>query len=109
VEAILECLARTGRRRQFAPVWTRETLFSSEATPDLQPENFWLVVDGERVAGCLAGWDQSGFKQTVVRRYGGLLARRGVRRMMNAGCAVGRLAEAAGGGRALSTTVMPAT
>jgi hypothetical protein len=74
-EGILDCLARNGSQQQFAPVWSRELLFNSRHTPDLKPEDFFLVIEGERVRGCLALWDQNRFKQTVVRGYSGLFKR----------------------------------
>jgi hypothetical protein len=72
-QAIAGCLARNGARYQFAPHWTADTLFGADSAPDLAPENFILVMAGEHIAGCAAVWDQSGFKQTVVRGYAGLL------------------------------------
>jgi len=73
--ALLDCLERNGRRRQFAPAWTRETLCQPEATPGLEATDFAVALSGERVVGCLAVWDQSAVKQTVVRGYSGALAR----------------------------------
>ena len=72
-KAIIDCLQRNSARYQLAPHWTGETLFNPEQAPDLAPENFFLALDGERVLGCLAAWDQSRFKQTVVRDYSGAL------------------------------------
>ena len=75
IEAIVACLQRNGARYQLTPYWTSDTLFNPEHTPGLTPEDFFLARDGERVVGCLAVWDQSAFKQTVVRGYSGWLAR----------------------------------
>jgi len=75
VRQIVDCLQRYGARYQLAPCWSEELLFSPEHTPDLSPRDFFVVVDGERVVGCMAAWDQSRFKQTVVRRYSGPLER----------------------------------
>jgi hypothetical protein len=69
--ALLDCLGRNGRRRQLAPCWTAETLGSM---PGLSAADFSLALDGERVVGCLAAWDQSAVKQLVVRGYSGPLA-----------------------------------
>lgn len=63
--AVLDCLDRNGRRRQLAPCWTAETL---------SVKDFFIALDGERVVGCLAAWDQSAVKQLVVRGYSGPLA-----------------------------------
>jgi hypothetical protein len=69
--ALLDCLDRNGRRCQLAPCWTAETLGSM---PGLSAADFSLALDGERVVGCLAAWDQSAVKQLVVRGYSGALA-----------------------------------
>jgi hypothetical protein len=71
--AIVACLQRCALRQQFAPWWAEETLFHAAHTPGLRPEDFVLAVQGDEVVGCLACWDQSQFKQTVVRGYQGLL------------------------------------
>jgi hypothetical protein len=70
-DAIVDCLNRNNGRKQFAPHWTRASLFRANLTP----ADFFLVLDGDHILGCLACWDQSAFKQTVVRGYSGSLAR----------------------------------
>jgi len=75
IDAIVDCLQRNGARRQFFPYWTTDTLCSPDQTPGLAPEDFFLALDGERVVGCLALWDQDCIKQTVVRGYAGAIAR----------------------------------
>jgi hypothetical protein len=75
IPEIITCLQRNGQRRQFCPTWTFEDLFSPTETPNLHPENFLLAVSGSQVLGCLALWDQTPFKQTVVRGYQGNMAR----------------------------------
>jgi len=72
---ILDCLERNGRRYQLAPRWTSETLCQPEHTPGLHPTDFWLAVDRERVLGCVALWDQSNVKQTVIHSYIGWMGR----------------------------------
>ena len=69
--AIVDCLNRNNAGKQFAPYWTCDSLFIA----NLNPSDFFLVLDGECVVGCLACWDQSAFKQTVVRGYSGSIAR----------------------------------
>jgi hypothetical protein len=73
LEEIVACLQRNASRYQFAPHWTREDLVSEQRTRDLRPEDFYLARRGDRVVGCLALWDQRGFKQAVVRGYHGTL------------------------------------
>ena len=70
-EAIVDCLSRNNQCKQFAPHWTCDSLFSH----NLSPSDFFLLLKDERVIGCLACWDQSAFKQTVVRGYSGSLGR----------------------------------
>ena len=73
VQVILDCLERNGRRYQFTPRWTVDTLFNPAHTPGLCPHDFWLALDGARAVGCVALWDQSAFKQTIVHGYAGWL------------------------------------
>lgn len=75
VSEIVACLQRNGVRYQLAPHWTSDTLFSPDHTPDLAPGDFFLALDRKHVVGCLAAWDQSRFKQAVVRGYSGALGR----------------------------------
>jgi hypothetical protein len=75
IPAMIDCLQRNGARQQFFPEWSRENLFTAARTPNLTPQDFFLAVDGSQVAGCLALWDQTSFKQTVVRGYSGMMAR----------------------------------
>lgn len=67
---IVSCLNR--RRHQFALRVTADDLLSPERSRGLKPKDFFLDA-GAR--GCLALWDQSGFKQVVVRGYAPRLAR----------------------------------
>ena len=75
VPEIAGCLQRNGARRQFAPHWLVQDLCTPARTPNLHPEDFLLAVYGSRVVGCLAVWDQTPFKQTMVRGYSGKMAR----------------------------------
>jgi hypothetical protein len=70
-QAIVNCLNRNNALKQFAPFWTCDSLFRSR----LSPADFFLALEGDHVVGCLACWDQSAFKQTVVRGYSGSLRR----------------------------------
>jgi hypothetical protein len=72
---ILDCLSRSGRRHQFAPVWTE-----AELEPRMRDEEIEFLVayrghDQSRVIGCIARWDQSAYKQAVVRGYSPRVAR----------------------------------
>lgn len=63
-------LAQRGADHQLAPHWTADMLASDAWCPELRPEDFFVARDGERIVGCVALWDQRGFKQNVVRGYG---------------------------------------
>jgi hypothetical protein len=69
LDGIVECLARSGRRFQFSPHWTRGDLESPERARSLRPADFLLARRGADVVGCAACWDQREFKQVVVRAY----------------------------------------
>jgi hypothetical protein len=75
MEEIADCLARNRPRCQAAPYFTAEELLSPERSRGLAPHDFRLALRNGRVVGCLALWDQSGFKQVVVRGYAPRLAR----------------------------------
>ena len=70
VPEIVECLNRFGARHQFAPVWRTCDLTGPGRLRGLSPKRFHVAVRGDRVVGCVARWDQRGFKQAVVRGYG---------------------------------------
>jgi hypothetical protein len=72
---IAACLERNRGRYQFAPRFSVEDLLSPERSRGLMPEDFFVATSGSEVVGCLALWDQSGFKQVVVRGYAPRLAR----------------------------------
>jgi hypothetical protein len=70
---IAACLGRNLRRYQFAPCWEPADLESTLRTRGLSPTDFVVAIDGRRVVGCAALWDQRAFKQVVVRDYSPLL------------------------------------
>jgi hypothetical protein len=70
-DSIVDCLNRNSTHKQFAPHWTCDSLFLSNLTPS----DFFLALNGDHVVGCLACWDQSPYKQTVLRGYSGSLVR----------------------------------
>ena len=69
------CLERNRRRYQLALRFSTADLLSPERSRGLAPGDFFLALTDGEVAGCLALWDQSGFKQVVVRGYAPRLAR----------------------------------
>ena len=69
LDAVVDCLNRNNRRYQFSSYWTRQDLLSGDRCRGLSLDDFFVAIRGEKVVACLACWDQSGFKQTIVRDY----------------------------------------
>ncbi|NOZ01638.1 MAG: hypothetical protein GXP54_07085 [Deltaproteobacteria bacterium] len=69
LEDVARCLRRNYRRFQFAPVWTADDLADERRCRGLLPGDFVIALRGGDLVGCLATWDQSSFKQTVVHGY----------------------------------------
>jgi ribosomal protein S18 acetylase RimI-like enzyme len=72
---VADCLQRNRPRYQAAPFFSAAELLSPERSRGLAPQDFRLAVRDGRVVGCLALWDQTGFKQAVVRGYAPRMAR----------------------------------
>lgn len=78
-------LRSEGRSRQFFPVvGVRELSPGCPTTPGLRAEDVAVALRGGRVEGVLALWDQTEFRQAVVRGYRGAL--RWARPLVNAAC-----------------------
>lgn len=75
IPELLDFLHETNKKLQFAPVWDADTLFNPMLTPGLSIEDFILAIENDRIVGCVALWDQRGFKQAVIRFYSKNLAR----------------------------------
>src|SRR5207244_12823365 len=68
--AVLAFLEAVGPQRQFFPRYEPGDFFTAGgAFRDLRSEDLLLAYRGGRLAGTLAGWDQRGFRQTVVHAY----------------------------------------
>jgi hypothetical protein len=85
LDEIVAFLQDEGRRKQFFPVYT-EGDFTGAATRDFNIADFAVACQGNRILGVLGLWDQSRYKQTVVRAYGETLRR--IRAVYNAGARV---------------------
>lgn len=81
LEEIASCLRRTYARYQFAPVWSAQMLTDEDLVRGLRPEHFIVATRRGKTVGVCALWDQSGFKQSVVRGYSQNLGR--FRRLLN--------------------------
>lgn len=71
---IVAFLHAQGRRKQFFPVLSAED-FRGDVTRDFNVADFAVACRGDEILGVLGIWDQSRYKQTVVRAYGDQLAR----------------------------------
>lgn len=72
IPAIVDFLREWGPRRQFFPSYSQadfQTL--SGALFGLRADDVLLATHNGTLVGTLAGWDQSGFRQTVVHGYAG--------------------------------------
>lgn len=76
LDPIVECLNRNGREKQFYPVYTRDLFLSRNGRlRDFNIEDFYVAIDGDKVVGVMAKWDQSSFKQIMVNGYKGFFSR----------------------------------
>lgn len=70
LEEIAQWLQQCHGARQGAPLWTAEALADPHRCRGLRAEDFFLARDTSgRLVGCLALWDQRGFKQWRVHGY----------------------------------------
>lgn len=72
VPELVRFLRREGARRQFSSVWTEEALRSLTEF-GLRIEDIRIARDHGRIVGVMALWDQTAYKQAVVRGYSGWL------------------------------------
>ncbi|PDW03291.1 hypothetical protein [Candidatus Viridilinea mediisalina] len=68
---IADFLAHYGPRRQFFPAYSATDLAGSPLTRGFDPRDFCLALHHGAIIGLLGLWDQSAYKQTVVRGYHG--------------------------------------
>ena len=65
-ERLTDFLNTEGRRRDLFPV-----IRSLDGFCDLRAEDFYLLLDGDRIVAAAALWNQTAYKQYVVKRYRG--------------------------------------
>ena len=68
VPALIGFLNREGSRKDLFPV-----VRSLEQFYNLTCRDFWLLLDGEEIVATAALWNQTPYKQYVVKRYRGLM------------------------------------
>ncbi|MBI1766571.1 MAG: hypothetical protein HYR56_34620 [Acidobacteria bacterium] len=67
--AIAAFLQQHGARRQFYQVWQTQDLLGGPATLGFRIEDLFVARRDGAIVGVLGLWDQSAYKQTVVRGY----------------------------------------
>jgi len=72
LEEVADFLRRQGARRQLCSVWTADALRRLE-TLGLRPDDMLVARKDGEIAGVMALWDQSAYKQSVIRGYSGWL------------------------------------
>jgi hypothetical protein len=71
IPGIVRFLRMEGVRRQFFPVWTEARFEVLTARLGLRVENILIVRRGGSIRGIVGVWDQSAYKQNVVRSWSG--------------------------------------
>ena len=71
VPEIVRFLQANGPRRQFFPVWTEARLVTLTTRLGLCIEDLSIARQAGRIVGVIGLWDQSAYKQDVVRAYSG--------------------------------------
>jgi hypothetical protein len=76
LDEIVTFLRREGSRKQFFPAHAAADFGPNGSTPGFRIEDFVVARDPHRggaIVGAMGLWDQTSFKQTVVRGYSGTL------------------------------------
>lgn len=71
IPELIHFLSTEGSRRQFFPVWSEERLLELIRNLGLRLEDVQIARRKGAIAGLMALWDQSKYKQNVVRSYSG--------------------------------------
>lgn len=69
--AIIDCLNRNGKKKQFYPSYKKEDFLNSQKLKDFQIKDFFIAKRNDKIAGVVGVWDQTTFKQVVVKEYRG--------------------------------------
>ncbi|MBE7469675.1 MAG: hypothetical protein DPW09_31670 [Anaerolineae bacterium] len=71
--AIVSFLHQHGSTKQFFPVFSEADFTTSVTTLDFRVEDFVVARQNGQIIGVMGLWDQSRYKQTIVRAYHGSL------------------------------------
>ena len=69
LEEVVAFLRRHGRRRQYYPAYQLSDFGEGGVLPGLLPDDVIVARRGGNIAGTIAVWDQSSYKQTIVQSY----------------------------------------
>ena len=67
-DRLIEFLNAEGKKKDMFPV-----VKSFDEFYNLSVEDFYLLIDGESILATVALWNQTGYKQYVVKRYGRIM------------------------------------
>lgn len=73
IDEIVAAIGECGARRALFPVVDASDLDGDGGLPGLTANDLFVARRDGRIAGAIAVWNQSAFKQTVVRGYSGAL------------------------------------
>jgi hypothetical protein len=73
--AIIAFLQQHGSAKQFFPAYTADDFGGSPTTLGFRSEDFVVARQQGEIVGVIGLWDQSSYKQTIVRAYSGTLQR----------------------------------
>lgn len=69
VGEMAKLFTRANARRLFAPELDATVIEKDMAKPGLEPHRWYVAVNGRRLVGMAAAWDQHAFHRTIILRY----------------------------------------
>lgn len=68
LDDIVRFLNDEGKKKQFFPVYTKEYFLKLQ---NFNIEDFYIAMQNNEIIGVIAKWDQTPFKQVIIKRYNG--------------------------------------
>ena len=68
LDKIVNFLNSEGRKKQFFPVYTKDYFLN---LPNFSLNDFYIALEDEEIVGVMAKWEQTPFKQVVIKKYNG--------------------------------------